>query len=265
MPFPLAHPAAVLPLRRFCPRRLSLAALMIGCLAPDASYLVSRLPMGGTRVSEFAHTFAGSLVLCLPAAGVMLLVFLAIRGPLAQALPTPHREAVAPLSRLPIPGPVNVLLSLLLGIWTHLLLDAATRESELLVANLPVFQDEMALLRNQGFQPYRLLWYALTAIGLGGLVVAYLCFLKRSTGSMWFYASWDLQRYVLWALILLVPGLVVLPFTLRYAEGWPQPYAVRHFFYVWSAYYLVAAGSTVVALGVILRAREEGRRRRPGP
>jgi len=32
MPFPLAHPAAVLPLKRFCPQRLSFSALVIGAL-----------------------------------------------------------------------------------------------------------------------------------------------------------------------------------------------------------------------------------------
>jgi len=33
--FPVAHPAAVLPLRRFAPRHLDFAARVIGALSPD--------------------------------------------------------------------------------------------------------------------------------------------------------------------------------------------------------------------------------------
>ena len=39
MPFPLAHPAAVLPFRRYCSRWLNFPALVIGSLVPDLGYL----------------------------------------------------------------------------------------------------------------------------------------------------------------------------------------------------------------------------------
>ena len=61
MPFPLAHPAAVLPLRRFCPGRLSFLALVIGSVVPDVAYC-----FGPLDVDVFAHTLPGSLVFCLP-------------------------------------------------------------------------------------------------------------------------------------------------------------------------------------------------------
>jgi hypothetical protein len=257
MPFPLAHPAAVLPLRRFCPARLSLSALMIGSLAPDASYFLWQF-----KIPEFAHTFLGSLGFCLPAGMLMFLVFHVVRGPLVNALPAPHREALQPLSRLPHGPPLALLLSLMIGTWTHLALDAATRESQVVVAHLPVFQEELVAMKKQGFQPYRLLWYALTAGGLGWLGAAYRRFLRKSTGSRCWFASWDLRRYGLWALLLLMPGLLALPSALRYAQGWPQIYAVRQFFYVWSAYCVVGAGTALMLVGFVLRARQEIRRRR---
>jgi hypothetical protein len=250
MPFPLAHPAAVLPLRRFCPHRLSLPALMLGSLAPDTSYLLGRF-----HGSEFAHTLLGSFGFCLPAGLLLFLVFQAIREPLANALPAPHRHALVPLCGRPAARASIVLGSLLLGIWSHLVLDAVTRESRLVVAHLPLFQDELASIQSQGVQPYRILWYAFTGLGLAWLGLAYLRFLKQSTGSMRCWVGWDLERYLAWACLLIFPGLVVLPFTLRYAEGWPQVYAVRQFFYFWSAYYLVATGITLAALGVGLRVR----------
>ena len=247
MPFPLAHPAAVLPLRRLCPRWLSLPALMIGCLAPDSSYFFLQY---GTNL--FAHTLGGSVVYCLPAAGLMFLVYHLIREPLTDALPEPHREALLPISHMPSGSPIRIGLSLLVGIWSHLFLDWVTRESEFVVTQLPL-QDEMTSIRETGIPPTRLLWYALTLLGLGWLVAAYLQFLKRSTGSMRVFASWDLQRYVLWALLLVFPGIALLPFTLHHAEGWPHLYAIRRFLYVWSAGYLVALGLSVVATGFVLR------------
>jgi hypothetical protein len=54
MPYPLAHPAAVLPLRRLCPRRLSFPALVVGSLCPDVGY-----PLG---VSRFSHSFSQELL-----------------------------------------------------------------------------------------------------------------------------------------------------------------------------------------------------------
>jgi hypothetical protein len=258
MPFPLAHPAAVLPLRRFCPARLSFAGLMIGSLAPDASYFLWRL-----QVPEFAHTFLGSLLFCLPAAALMFVLFRVVREPLVNALPTPHREALLPLVRMPYGSRLSLFCSLLIGAWTHLALDGLTRESQVVVAHLTVFQDEMAAMREKGFQPYRLLWYALTCGGLAWLAAAYFRFLRRSTGSMCCFVSWDVRRYLLWSALLVFPGLIVLPLALRYAEGWPRLYAVRQFFYVWSAYSLVATGTLLLAFGLALRTYQEFRRRTP--
>jgi hypothetical protein len=56
MPFPVAHLAAVLPLRRYCPRYLSFPALVVGSLSPDLGYLFGHL-----HTDWFSHRFwAGS-------------------------------------------------------------------------------------------------------------------------------------------------------------------------------------------------------------
>src|SRR5437762_2617545 len=55
MPFPLAHPAAVLPLRRYCPRFLSFPALVIGSIAPDFGYC-----FGDLNVEDLSHRSPGS-------------------------------------------------------------------------------------------------------------------------------------------------------------------------------------------------------------
>src|SRR2546426_9342497 len=114
MPFPLAHPAAVLPLRRYCPRYLNFPALMIGSLTPDVGYCLQRF-----RVDQFSHSFVGSVAFCLPTGIAMLLVFYAIRESLVAALPAPHRDALLPLCRKPNDRPASaIVLSLLIGAWT---------------------------------------------------------------------------------------------------------------------------------------------------
>ena len=49
------------PLRRFCPERLSFAALVIGSMSPDFGYYFRQFPL-----AHFAHTALGTLTVCLP-------------------------------------------------------------------------------------------------------------------------------------------------------------------------------------------------------
>ena len=90
MPFPLAHPAAVLPLRRCCPRYLSFPALVIGSLCPDSGYLF--------HAGNFSHRFlAGSFGFCLPVGLVLVLVFYGVRRPVIGILPASYRRLLLPL------------------------------------------------------------------------------------------------------------------------------------------------------------------------
>ena len=61
MPYTLAHPAAVLPLRSASRRHLALAPLAIGATMPDVQYFM-RLSAEG----HFTHTLPGLLLVCLP-------------------------------------------------------------------------------------------------------------------------------------------------------------------------------------------------------
>lgn len=263
MPFPLAHPAAVLPLRRFCPQRLSLAALMIGSLAPDAAY---GLP--GLQLDRFAHGWLGGAAFGLLASGVMLALFAFLRGSLTAALPNPHREALWPLCQQRLGRPGQLLLSLLLGVWTHVLWDALTREHHWMTGPGPESRAGAAYLPGTDILIARLPWYASTVVGMLALVLAYGLWLKKTRGSARFWPARETGRCVGWLLLLLAPGVAILPFTLRYAEGWPHAYAVRHFFYVWSGAYLVALTFLLVVVGCGLRfagRRTAPRPRAPGP
>ena len=115
MPFPLAHPAAVLPLRRFCPRYLSFPALIIGSLCPDVGYAGGRL-----NLEEFAHRpLVGTFGFCLPVGLVLMLGFYLVRLPLVRLLPARQRQVFLPLCRQPAAPPFQIAVSLLLGALTH--------------------------------------------------------------------------------------------------------------------------------------------------
>src|SRR5271154_5340312 len=111
MPFTLAHPAAILPLRRFCPRFFSFPALVIGSISPDVGYC-----FGTLDVDDFSHSLKGSIEFCLPVGVVMLGFFYALRLPAVEILPERPRKYLLPFCPQPIGSPWTVLASLMVGI-----------------------------------------------------------------------------------------------------------------------------------------------------
>jgi hypothetical protein len=126
VPFTLSHAAAALPFRR---TRLVPSALLIGTFAPDLEYFI-RLQAGG----GWGHALSGVFALDLPVALVTLWIFhRLVKVPLVYLLPDSVR---ARLTRQLVPfrfGPtlrfLNVALSMLIGIATHLVLDGFTHEN----------------------------------------------------------------------------------------------------------------------------------------
>lgn len=82
MPFTLAHPAAVLPLRRLG-ITLALPPLVAGSMAPDLPYFV---PIGA-KVRGVTHDLTGALTLDILLAVVILALGVFVAGPLARLLP----------------------------------------------------------------------------------------------------------------------------------------------------------------------------------
>ena len=115
MPYPFAHPAAVLPLARFGVP----SALAIGSVAPDLWYLVPLVDRAET------HALAGLFWFCLPAGVALYLLFhLVLKEPLI-ALLSPRLSAFA-CRGLPARSWTAVILSLASGIATHFIWDAPT-------------------------------------------------------------------------------------------------------------------------------------------
>src|SRR5215467_5550478 len=111
MPFTLAHPAAVLPFKRFCPRYLTFPALIAGSISPDASYFFDRLDLG-----PYAHHPIKGFLFGIPANLIILVAFYLLRSPALKMLPCRYREIFQPLLSHPINTPLAILLSLILKI-----------------------------------------------------------------------------------------------------------------------------------------------------
>jgi Domain of unknown function (DUF4184) len=127
VPFTLAHPAAVLPLRGI--GGLRAAPLIIGAMIPDLPYYV---PAAAARVlAQFpeTHRFEGSYTTCLVLGYALLVAVFLLRRPLTALLSVRARRlclgALAPFSHRPREW-LLAPLAIVLGIWTHLLWDSFT-------------------------------------------------------------------------------------------------------------------------------------------
>jgi hypothetical protein len=127
MPFTFAHPAAVLPLRRFKP--LHTIPLMIGSIAPDLPYYI---PTRFNRLMLDTHTPMGTLLLDIPIGVFVLLFGFFLRGPLT-VLMSPRARALCLRSMERFKGqPRHWLLAILaiyIGTWTHLVWDSFTHDT----------------------------------------------------------------------------------------------------------------------------------------
>jgi len=179
MPFTLAHPAAVIPLRRVLGRASVLSALIIGSLAPDLIYFI---PLGISRATS--HSLAGLFWFCIPVGFVGYLLFHVLLRPVGYyLLPPPLRD------RLPLPPngswlPTSplwaVLVSLTVGAATHLLWDGFTHKGGFVVAEFPAFQALLWEVDGYRVYTYKVLQHGSTLAGLSLLAL---------WGRQWFIAA----------------------------------------------------------------------------
>jgi hypothetical protein len=238
MPFPLAHPAAVLPFRRWCPRYLDFVALVIGSLVPDLASSINDL-------EYFSHTLLGSFVLCLPLGLLTVWLFRQVRDPLIATLPNPHREVALSFRPWRVVPLVQVVFSLLLGIWLHIFWDLFTHDHSWIVRRGLLSSFVVA-----GMPLNKLLWLLSSLIGSVTVLIAYFLLVRRRTGGTEFFPQSERHRYFLWMGILIIPIAAAVPLALvdpTYSHG-----AFLRFF---AMYYFSCAYLTLVIVGFAMRYR----------
>lgn len=134
MPFTFAHPAAVLPLRGL--GRLRMAPLIIGAVTPDMPYYV---PQRFAHFGPETHSIVGSFTTCLVLGYAALAFAFLLRRPLTALLSARARwlclTALAPFDRRPLEW-LLASVSIILGVWTHLLWDSFTHNDGWMVRRM---------------------------------------------------------------------------------------------------------------------------------
>ena len=168
MPFTLAHPAAILPFKRFCPRYLSFPALIAGSVSPDASYFFGRLDLG-----PFAHHPIKGFLFGIPAGLLILVAFYLTRFPALKMLPVRYREIFQPLVSHPVGTPLGVLVSLILGVATHIVWDNFTHNHSWMAHHFDFLRTPLFLVGTRTVRVVHILSYICSFLGVFWLCLAY--------------------------------------------------------------------------------------------
>lgn len=160
MPYAFAHPAAAIPLARLLGARAVPSALAIGSMTPDLWYFLPFLSRPDTHA-------ASGLLLCLPAALIGYAAFhLVFKQPLLALFPPALRSRLEPWAAHGLPRRAwgAVLLSLALGIATHLAWDALTHPG-LLSRRIALLRDVLFTLQGAEVRVHQVLQHASTLLG----------------------------------------------------------------------------------------------------
>ena len=168
MPFPLAHPAAVLPLRRLCPKLLSFPGLVMGSLSPDAGYL-----LGASSLAHLSHQFPWGLCFGLVVGLAMLFGFYLLVPVAIQLSPFQLQETLMRLSQQPHGSRGVIGISVLIGTATHLLLDSFTHAQGWFVLHSPLLQKPVGIIPSHEVRVCHVLWYFTSFVGIVWLAMAF--------------------------------------------------------------------------------------------
>ncbi len=201
MPFTLAHPAAILPLRRS--RFLQTVPLVIGSVVPDLPYF---LPGPLARLIPETHTLYGSFATCLPMGMALLILILLLREPLTILLGARARwlclRSIERFSERPLRWPV-ALLSILIGTWTHIAWDSFTHPGGWTAVRVAALGIPVSILGWQT-ETSHLLQYVSSVFGLAVLASWFHGAVMRAPPAVVADPAQPRARWVLLAVILTV-------------------------------------------------------------
>jgi hypothetical protein len=170
VPFTLAHPAAILPVRSFKPLRT--VPLILGAMAPDFR---DYLPWSVRSAFPNTHTLRASVFVCVPLCLLVLAALYLLREPLTALLSPRARwlclSAIEPFGRRSREW-LLAPLSILVGAWSHLLWDSFTHGNGWMVRHLAWLHAPLAIAG--GYTTVnRALQYLSSVVGLAVLALWY--------------------------------------------------------------------------------------------
>lgn len=171
MPVTVSHPALSIPLQRI---GLVLSALIVGSMMPDFEFFL-RLSDGRT----IGHTLGGLFLFCLPVGLIVLFVFhKLIKFPLLSLVPHNHQIRLYPIARqfrfFPLRRFISIVLSLIVGVMTHLIGDAFTHADGWFVEHIPLLSHPVLVLPQGTMRAYFVLQYTFSIIAVFLMLYWYL-------------------------------------------------------------------------------------------
>lgn len=212
MPFTLAHPAVVLPLKRY-PRYFSMTALVLGSMSPDFEYFINFAVK-----RTVGHTYAGIFVMDIPLVILFAVMFHHIvKVPFIRHLPSPLSEWYYPytLSNRRIPNPMEILAflySALIGITTHILWDGFTHANGLFVQKISLL-NEAVTIGVYKLPIYKLLQHGSSLLGLY-ILIAYLFSIRSMTKNIGKIS--DRRKFKFWTTTLFITIILLIAANMTY-------------------------------------------------
>lgn len=173
MPFTFSHPAIVLPATYLPKKYYSLSGLIMGSMAPDFEYFIRMKDF-----SKYSHTWSGMFWFDVPLGLILLFIFHnVVRNPLIEHLPFSLNIRFSVFEKFNWnkyfrKNVVVVLISLLVGIASHLFWDSFTHEGGYFAEAIPFLQDRFDVL-NHNIYVSKLFQYICSAIG-GTVMLIYI-------------------------------------------------------------------------------------------
>lgn len=242
-----AHPAASVPFARY---GLLLSALVIGSLSPDFFYLFHL-----STSSQFGHTLPGLFLFCIPAGLIILWIFHTIvKYPLFSVLPTSHQERLFPsLHRFQFFSSgkrlLLIMVSLLVGAWTHILWDSCTHVYGWTVQHVSGLRFPLLVTSQGTLRVYKVLQHGGTVCGTLLLLVWYWRWFKRAATHpvpSLFHVSKIVKRRITLAIIV-IAGILGISYGFYKVPAISDMNSFSYFV-VFSA----KAGFSSVSLGILV-------------
>ncbi len=169
MPFTFAHPAIILPFTYLPKRWFSITGLIIGSMTPDFEYFIRM-----NVQSIYSHTFCGVFWFDLPLGILLAFIFHnIIRNRLYENLPLFLKSRFSEFSSFNFNSYFKkkwlvVVISVLIGAFSHILWDNFTHETGYFVSILPSLSEIVSLFGHQ-IPIYKILQHG--SILVGGVVI----------------------------------------------------------------------------------------------
>jgi len=166
MPFTFAHPAIVMPINRVLGTKLSLSGLVIGSMIPDfEGFLLV------TDIKTYSHAWHGMFWLDLPLGFAIAFLFHnLVRNTLIDNLPAFFRKRLIGYKKLDWNRFCkehfwNILLSMFIGIFSHLVWDDFTHSGSFMTRHIPFLQ-QWYYIGGKPYPMYKILQISTSVLGI---------------------------------------------------------------------------------------------------